>query len=192
MSVKLDYFPIKLNDSIILRPYSRSDARIIFHTVNENRKHLGKWFPWVIETQKVEDSVEFLTTIEEEHTKCTGLHLGIFDISSSVAQQDKLLGSVAIRKINMSSQTGEVGCWLSSDSQGKGLATKACLKIIEYGKMVIGVENFELRTAVDNHRTQALAERLSFKRVPGVIKAAEWIESNPIDHVVYALDTAGR
>lgn len=133
----------------------------------------------------------YLTTVEEEHTKCTGLHLGIFDVSSSVVQQDKLLGSVAIRKINTSSRTGEVGCWLSSDSQGKGLATKACLKIIEYGKTVIGVEKFELRTAVDNHRMQALAERLYFKRVPGVIKAAEWIDSKPIDHVMYVLETVG-
>lgn len=144
-----------------------------------------------METQKIEDSVEFLTSVEEEHTKCTGLHLGIFDVCSSVDQQYKLLGSVAIRKINMSSRSGEVGCWLSSDSQGKGLATKACLKIIEYGKTAIGVEQFELHAAVDNHRTQALAERLHFKRVPGVIGAAELIDSKPVDHVVYVLDTVG-
>ena len=183
-----EHFPIKLKDSIILRPYTRTDADIIFCTVDGNREHLRPWFPWVKATQKVEDSIEFLTTVvEEEQLKCTGIHLGIFDVSTDPHETEKLklLGAVAIRNINTSNHSGEVGCWLSQDCQGKGLATMACLKRIEYGKTVLGIERFELHTAVDNHRTQALAERLGFKRVPGVIKSAEVIDSKPVDHVVY-------
>ena len=189
MSVKEEHFPIKLKDSIVLRPYTRADADIIFHTVDENREHLHCWFPWVKATQKVEDSLEFLTTIvEEEQLKCTGIHLGIFDLSMAPRVADKLLGTVAIRNINLSSHSGEVGCWLSQESQGKGLATMACLKIIEYGRTVLGIECFELHTAVNNHRTQALAEHLGFKRAPGVIKSAEVIDSKPVNHVVYVLN----
>ena len=106
MSVKEEHFPIKLKDSIILRPYARADASIIFHTVDENREHLQRWFPWVKATQKVEDSLEFLTTIvEDEQQKGTGIHLGIFDIS---IEEEKLLGAVAIRNINLSNHSGEV------------------------------------------------------------------------------------
>ena len=81
-------------------------------------------------TQKIEDSLEFLTTIvEDEQQKGTGIHLGIFDIS---IEEEKLLGAVAIQNINLSNHSGEVGCWLTQESQGKGLATMACLKIINY------------------------------------------------------------
>ena len=66
----------------------------------------------------------------------------------------------------------------------------ACLKIINYGKTVLGIERFKLHTAVDNHRTQALAERLGFQRLPGVIKSAEVIDSTSVDHVVYILNDA--
>ena len=141
------------------------------------------------ETRRIKDTLEFLTSVEEEHTASTGLHLGIFDISSAQQQQHKkLLGAVAIQEINTSNHSGLIGCWLSAESQGKGLATIACLKIIEYGRKVIGIVQFELHTAVNNHRTQALAERLNFKRVPGVIKSAEVIDSKPVDHLVYVLD----
>ena len=58
------------------------------------------------------------------------------------------------------------------------MATMACLKT------VLGIECFELHTAVNNHCTQALAERLGFKKVPSVIKLAEMIDSKPVDHVV--------
>ena len=170
--MKEEHFPIKLKDSIILRPYTRADASIIFHTVNENRKHLQRWFPWVKAIQKTEDSLEFLTTImidEDEQQKDTGIHLDIFDIR---IEEEKLLGPVAIRNINLSNHSGEVGCWLMQESQGKGLATMACLKIIDYGKTVLGIERFEVHTAVDSHRTQALAERIGFQRLPGVIKVS--------------------
>ena len=100
MSVKEEHFPIKLKDSIILHSYTGADASIIFHTVNENQEHLQRWFPWVKATQKIEDSLEFVTTIvEDEQQKGTGIHLGIFDIS---IEEEKLLGAVAIRNINLS------------------------------------------------------------------------------------------
>ena len=140
-------------------------------------------------TQRVEDSLEFLTNVVEvEQSNSTGIHLGIFDISMT-PQKEKLLGAVAIRDINLSGHSGAIGCWLSFESQGKGLATMACLKIIEYGKKVLGIELFELHTAVNNHRTQGLAEHLDFKRVPGVIKSAEVIDSKPVEHVVYVLNS---
>ena len=89
----------------------------------------------------------------------------------------------------MCDKTGEVGCWLSADCQGKGLATLACRKMIEYGEKVIGINRFELHTAMDNHRTQALAERLGFTRTSRVIKSAEVVNSKPVDHIVYVMDT---
>ena len=82
MSIKEEHFPIKLKDSIILCPYTRTDAVIIFHTVDGNHEHLEHWFPWVRDTQRVEDSLKFLTdVVEEEQSKSTGIHLGIFDVS---------------------------------------------------------------------------------------------------------------
>ena len=85
MSVKEEHFPIRLKDSILLRPYTRADADIIFRTVDENRQHLGHWFPWVKATQRVEDSLGFVTNVvEEEQSKCTGIHLGMFDTTVSM------------------------------------------------------------------------------------------------------------
>ena len=187
MSVKSDCFPIKLDDSIILRPYTKNDADVIFRTINENRVHLGRWFPWVTKTQTIDDTHEFLMTVETEQKTCTGLHLGLFKIYER--EMETLLGSVAIRKMNVSEHTGEVGCWLASECQGKGLATKACLKLIEYAKTTLGIVRFELQTAVHNLRTQALAGRLNFTVVPNlVLKGAEVIDSKPVDHLVYVLD----
>ena len=114
--------------------------------------------------------------------------LGIFDIS---IEEEKLLGAVATAcsypEYQPINHSGEVGCWLMQESQGKGLATMACLKIIDHGKTVLGIERFEFHTAVDNHHTQALAERIGFQRLPGVIKSAEVIDSKSVDHVVYII-----
>ena len=65
MSVKIEHFPIKLKDFVILRHHTKDDADIVFHTVDENWEHLGHWFPWVQGTQNVKDSLEFLTNVVE-------------------------------------------------------------------------------------------------------------------------------
>ena len=74
-----EHFPIKLNDFVILRPYTRDDADIVFHTVDENQERLGHWFPWVQGTQRVEDSHEFLTNVVEvEQSNSTGIFIENF------------------------------------------------------------------------------------------------------------------
>ena len=76
--------------------------------------------------------------------KCTGIYLGIFDLGMVPHEVERLLGAVAIWNIKLSGLSGEVGCSLSQETQEKGLATMACLKIIKYSKRVLGIEYFEL------------------------------------------------
>lgn len=175
-------FPLKLKNGTTLRPFTVTDGKVLFDCINNNRQHLSRWFPWVSETQKLEDSIKFLNSIEEQHANSTALHLGIFD-----SEEDKLLGSVAFREIRKADNVGILGCWLASESQGKGIATVACKKLIDYGK-TIGLDHFEIHTAVDNTRAQRIAEHLHFSKVPGVIKSAEIIDSKLIDHSVFVLE----
>lgn len=183
-SMMMHHFPLKLNNHTILRPLTKADAKSVFSCIKDNREHLRRWFPWVNKTQKLEESLEFLNTVEEQHANLSALHLGIFDTSTS--EQQKLVGSVAFRQIREADHTGVLGCWLTSESEGKGVASAACKKLIDYGK-TIGISRFEIHTALDNHRAQTLAEHLNFKRLPGIIKSAEVIDSKPVDHMAYVL-----
>ena len=175
-------FPLKIDSSTTLRPLTAADATVLFNCINDNRQHLSRWFPWVSETQSVEDSIKFLKKAEEQHAASKALHLGIFD-----AQEQVLLGTVAFREIRKGDNTGVLGCWLASRCEGKGIAAAACKKLMHYGKS-IGLNRFEVRTAVDNNRAQTLAQHLCFRRVPGIIRSAEIVDSKVIDHYVFVLE----
>lgn len=172
---------------MILRPFTKADAKLLFSCIENNRKHLHQWFPWVCKTNELNDTLEFLNVVEKEHSQLSSLHLGIFDTSTS--DQQKLLGSVAFREIRGADHTGVLGGWLASESEGKGIATAAFKKLVDYGRK-IGICNFEFHTAVNNHRAQKLAENLQLKRLPGIVKAAEVIDSKAVDHVVYVSSKA--
>lgn len=175
-------FPFKLDNGTTLRPLTVADAKVLFGCINDNRQHLSRWFPWVSETKKIEDSMKFLKKAEVEHLSLSALHLGIFS-----SGEQKLLGSVAFREIRKADNTGVLGFWLASESENKGIAITACKTLIHYGKS-IGLNHFEIHTSVDNNRAQSLAQKLHFRKVPGIIRSAEIIDSKLVDHSVFVLD----
>ena len=81
MSVKLQLkqrFPLHLGKSVVLRPLTTQDADSLFSCIPYNRDHLVHWFPLVSKTQTVNDSLQFLRSVEEQYRDGTALHVGIF------------------------------------------------------------------------------------------------------------------
>ena len=179
-------FPLKLVNGAIIRPLTLGDAKILFNCINDNREHLSHWFPWVSETQELEDTIKFLNAAQEQHKNLSALHMGIFD-----AEEQKLHGCVAFQEIHQSDNTAIMGGWLATESEGKGIAAAACKKLMDHGK-TIGINRFEIHTAKNNNRAQKLAQRLQFRRIPGIIKSAEIINSEFVDHAVFAYEEFSR
>ena len=64
--------------------------------------------------------------------------------------------------------------------------TKSVKEVIEIGKSYYSLRRFDIRCAVENHRSRAIPERLGFKN-EGIIRQAEKVYDNYLDHVVYGL-----
>jgi len=45
-----------------MREIKRTDARLVFQTIQQHRIYLGEWLPFVAQTVKLEDSIEFRDT----------------------------------------------------------------------------------------------------------------------------------
>ena len=90
-----------------------------------------------------------------------------------------LFGTIAFREIKREGQRAVLGFWLTSETEGKGVASNACKKLIEYGEN-IGIKRFEIHTATGNIRSQRLAQKLFFKRQPGIVTSAEIINTKSL------------
>jgi RimJ/RimL family protein N-acetyltransferase len=59
-----------------------------------------------------------------------------------------------------------VGYWLLPSARGRGLASAAVAVITTWAFAELGVERMRLATAPDNQRSQRVAERNGFRRIP--------------------------
>ena len=59
----------------------------------------------------------------------------------------------------------DLGFVIRRDLRGRGLAKRACSKIIEYAKENLGMENMTIRTGKENEAAKALARSLGFSEV---------------------------
>ncbi|MCK5617643.1 GNAT family N-acetyltransferase [Candidatus Pacearchaeota archaeon] len=98
-------------------------ATKVFEAVDADREHLQPWFPWVTPTKRVEDSLKYLFSVEDEGKKSKKVEYGIY-IDGEYA------GNIGFFGIDDKNKSGEIGYWISSRFVRKGYITEA-IKTLE-------------------------------------------------------------
>ncbi|POH61473.1 GNAT family N-acetyltransferase [Cryobacterium zongtaii] len=141
----------------------------------KNLDRLREWEPWAQTEQTLEGTAAY-----------TQFQLELFATGSAVPgmilRGDTAVGSVSL-KIDAYLHTAELGYWIDEEAEGRGVVTRACARMIEHAESV-AVRRIEIRTAVGNTRSAAVAERLGFER-EGVLRQALPIGADRLDVVIY-------
>jgi ribosomal-protein-serine acetyltransferase len=154
-------------------------AEEMFRLIDRNREHLRPWMPWLDNTRTVDDSEEFIHNSRVAQAKGEGLVAGIF-------AGGKLVGLTSFVRVETANRSALIGYWIGEEHQGKGLVTRACAALIDYGFEELGLNRIVIRAATDNRRSQAVPLRLGFAR-EGVERQAEWVNDRFVDLVVFSL-----
>ena len=95
-------------------------------------------------------------------------------------------GVVSFVAINPAVRSAMIGYWLGPEYEGKGIMTRACEALIDYGFGELALNRIVIRAATDNLRSQAVPQRLGFTR-EGVERQSEWLNDHFLDMVVYSM-----
>lgn len=177
--------PIIDLNTIDVRLLKESDARHFFNRVEENRDQLRKWLPWLDLVQNYEDGVAFLKNAQQGFQNQTEINLGIWQHQPESATEE-LLGVVNIHNWNRFSRSANIGYWLAEQYQGHGIMLHSCQTLCRYCFDELEINRLELRCAVDNQTSQALAKKLGFS-LEGTARQSEYLYDHFNDQQVYAL-----
>jgi ribosomal-protein-serine acetyltransferase len=177
--VKFFAMLITATESISIASLDDTHALPLLELVNANRPHLRNWLPWVDYMQTAEDFKTFITMSEKKEAAGT-------DVSCMILYNGEAAGRVGIYHINQQNKTGAIGYWIGASFSGKGITTKACHTLIDYGFTKLHLNRIELKCGIDNKKSQAIAERLGFKK-EGVLRQAESLYGNFIDLYLYSM-----
>ena len=165
-----------LDDHVVIRSLEPSDAEAVFALVEANRRHLRPWMPWEINTRSAADSRAFIArSLASEH-----------DVEGNGIWVDgALAGSMGMR-VDPMNDAAEIGYWIAKPFEGRGLITRGARRFVEHGFSERGLHRIEIRAAVANGRSRAVAVRLGF-REEATLREALKTTAGYLDVVVYAM-----
>lgn len=170
---------IFVDDRIKLELTNESQADVLFNAIDNNRKHLSAFLPWVGRMKSVNDMKDYIKGSE-------ALIQQQKEISFAILYEQQVVGRIGLHHLNMLNRSGAIGYWLIKEAEGKGIVTKSCKAIINYGFNELGLHRIEIKAAVDNLRSQAVPEKLNFRR-EGVLRQAELVNNEFLDLILYSI-----
>lgn len=170
---------IEKDTGISLRPLQRASAVIIFQAIDASRKHLGKWLPFVNQTQSVSDTKRFIRMVLDSTCEKKD---EIFEIW----HQKDFAGLVALKEVDKVNKKSEIGYWLSKEMTGKGIMTYACRMLIDHAFQKMGLNRITIKVACENEKSKAIPLRLGFQ-FEGIEKDGELLNGIFTDLEIYGL-----
>lgn len=166
-------------ENIVLHPLREQDADALFAIIDRNRNNFRQWLSWIDDTKEVSDTKKYIADAIEQTRKGTGLYF-------TVRYKNIIVGVIAFIFIHKRNRKAHIGYWLDEKYQGKGIMTKACNLLIDYGFKEMRFNRVELGCAVGNSKSCAIPKRLGFTK-EGLIRDSEWLHDHFVDHEFYGL-----
>ena len=168
-------FRADLGDGALLRRYELEDLEEVWTLVDSERERLGPWLPWVEATTTIEvQRAWFEHVVGDAGLDGCGIWAG-----------DRFAGGAGLRW-DPFAIVGDIGYWIGSEFEGRGLVTRACRALIDHGFRKVGLHRISIRAGVENTRSRSIPERLGFTR-EGVLRGEGRGSGGFYDLVVYGL-----
>jgi ribosomal-protein-serine acetyltransferase len=168
---------LEIDENLKLRQLIPDESNLIFSIVDSEREYLGKWLPWVENTQTPGDSKEFIEGIIQKRQEGTEFGFGII-----VNDQPK--GHISLMHVS-DGKAPEIGYWISSQESGKGITSKAAKTVTEFGFKTLGLDKITIRADHRNIASNKVAEKLGYILTGQEYADTEnamnvWVKSTPI------------
>ena len=168
---------IPLPDDFGLRPLRADDAPDIFTAIDTQREHLGRWLPFVAATHRVEQTREVVAAmLADPANPVFTLRVG-----------DAFAGLIGFKSADSTTRTIEIGYWLRSEYQGRGLMTAAVEALCRMAFGQMGMENVEIKCAAGNLRSNRIPLRLGFRLDRIEVRGEQLADGEFTDLNVYRL-----
>ena len=166
-----------VEDGLELLAPIEGDARELFVTVDENRKYLREWLPWLDDVNSVDDELAMIRRIRDDKN---------FNWIYLIRKYGELVGVVSLNWVDWDNRSFGLGYWVSESSSGRGIITKSCRRVIEHCFVDLKLHRLVIEVAAGNHPSRAVAERLGL-RLEGISKDREWLYDRFTDSVMFAI-----
>ncbi len=170
---------ITINEHIHIELINTIHAATLFNMVDANRHHLRIWLPFVDRMQEISFAENFIKgSIERNHN-------GI-EYAFIIYENKQAVGRIGVYNIHQQNGIGEIGYWLISTAQSKGIITNCCKALIAYCFNTLNLNRIEIKCATQNTKSMSIPKRLGFTQ-EAILKEAELLYDYYVDLYLFVL-----
>ncbi len=149
---------LPVDDDVELRLLEPHHARMLLTLLQTNRAFLAPWFEWVEDLITTKETTLYIEdALEDYRTSRYFAQFGIFF-------RGELVGCIGSTRLKTSTGKPELSFWLNQAHTGRGIIIRSARIYLRYMFGLLQVPHLEVHCAVDNHRSQKIAETLGFTR----------------------------
>jgi RimJ/RimL family protein N-acetyltransferase len=143
---------------IEVRPLERRDTARVFEAVDESKADVGRWMDWCRADYSMADAEAWIDAALSGRDDGTNFQFGIFDCDG------RFLGACGLSGIDAHAKSANLGYWVRTQAAGRGVAVGAARLVVDWAFANTDLERIEIVAAVDNRRSQRVAEKLGAVR----------------------------
>jgi ribosomal-protein-serine acetyltransferase len=170
---------ITVDESVSIVSMNDGHAAVLLELVNANRPHLRQWLSWVDHMQHEGHFLHFISQCQKKEAAGT-------DFAYLILYNGIVAGRIGLYNIDQQNKIGAIGYWLGQAFSGKGIVHRACVALTNFSFTTPDINRIELKCGTGNFKSQAVAERLGFKK-EGIIHRGELLYNQFIDLHLYAM-----
>ncbi|UQX03690.1 GNAT family protein [Streptomyces sp. RerS4] len=167
------------DDGAELRPLEPWRAEEFLAHVDRGREFIGRFNGLPDIVTDLASSRAFLQAYADKTAADTGRMQGIW-------ADDKLVGAVILRHLDVAQGTAEAGCWLEPAGVGRGLVTRAARVLIDWAIEERAVHRVDWWVVDANEPSIAVARRLGMTR-DGVLRQSYLYRGERHDQEVWSV-----
>ncbi|NKI94644.1 GNAT family N-acetyltransferase [Rhizobacter sp. SG703] len=168
-------------DGMVLRPWTRDDARAMAEAARESTGTIGRWMDWCHPGYGVRDAIDWVDVCADSLAQGQACEFGLFDERSG-----RLVGGAGLNQFNTVHRVCNLGYWVRQSAQGQGIATRAARSLASYGFSALGFQRIEIVVAEGNEASLAVARKLG-AQFECLARNRLVIRGNPVSAWVHSL-----
>lgn len=173
-------FQYKIDEEVSLAlPRPKIDAEAIYALIDESRDEMAPWLTWPVDIKNANDEERALINDVERFGNGDS-------VTTIILFNNKAAGAISFNRFHKLDNSTEIGYWLATKFVGKGIMQRAVIGMCELGFTDYQVNKIEIHAAVENTRSNKVAERAGF-HLDGLIRASELLEDGYHDGYIWTL-----
>ena len=169
-------------ERFVLQKFSRRDATTLDNAIRASLTDLNQWLPWARMDYTSGDTTAFIRESVQAWKEDRA-----WDYSIRTREDpSRHIGNISVWTTSKLGKIAEIGYWIRSDEQSKGVCTESVDRLLEEAFDALGYHKVVLRIAIGNAASDRVAQKLGFTR-EGVLREELLIRGNWVDHSLWSL-----